>query len=201
MWEAARKPVSGTDIREKQSVSRIFQVKSWDKQETWYPTLQKTVWVLSQLHEFVKVCRCVIAHSYSAVFLTLHREQPAIFDELAQEAIKYCLQTLLSAAETLKSKNPPTSVYDGHLFLLRHLLILKEMTQNLDLVHRDVERGSALSGVPGKSDALTRVYSPRSRFSQNHWLRCSAGLHRFSRTPSSLPSGCRVTRIRATCAT
>ncbi|KAI0633496.1 Sec34-domain-containing protein [Trametes polyzona] len=124
---AARKPASGTEIKEKQSVSRIFQVKSWDKQETWYPTLQKTVWVLSQLHEFVK---------------------PAIFDELAQEAIKYCLQTLVSAAETLKSKNPPASVYDGHLFLLRHLLILKEMTQNLDLVHRDVDRGVVLPGVP-----------------------------------------------------
>ncbi|KAI0644707.1 Sec34-domain-containing protein [Trametes meyenii] len=124
---AARKPVSGTEIKEKQSVSRIFQVKSWDKQETWYPTLQKTVWVLSQLHEFVK---------------------PAIFDELAQEAIKYCLQTLVSAAETLRSKKPPESVYDGHLFLLRHLLILKEMTQNLDLVHRNVDRGIDLSGVP-----------------------------------------------------
>ncbi|OSD04130.1 Sec34-domain-containing protein [Trametes coccinea BRFM310] len=125
---AARKPASGTEIREKQSVSRIFQVKTWDKQETWYPTLQKTVWVLSQLHEFVK---------------------PAIFDELAQEAIKYCLQTLLSAAETVKTrKPPPESEYDGHLFLLRHLLILKEMTQNLDLVHRNVDRGIDLSGVP-----------------------------------------------------
>ncbi|KAI0332278.1 Sec34-domain-containing protein [Cubamyces sp. BRFM 1775] len=125
---AARRPPSGAEIREKQqSVSRIFQVRSWDKQETWYPTLQKTVWVLSQLHEFVK---------------------PAIFDELAQEAIKYCLQTLVSAAETIKSKNPPTSEYEGHLFLLRHLLILKEMTQNLDLVHRNVDRGIDLSGVP-----------------------------------------------------
>lgn len=55
--EAARRPPSGAEIREKQpSVSRIFQVRSWDKQETWYPTLQKTIWVLSQLHEFVKVC-------------------------------------------------------------------------------------------------------------------------------------------------
>ncbi|KAI0769415.1 Sec34-domain-containing protein [Trametes elegans] len=124
---AARKPVSGIEIKEKQSVSRIFQVKTWDKQETWYPTLQKTVWVLSQLHEFVK---------------------PAIFDELAQEAIKYCVQTLISAAETLKSKKPPDSIYHGHLFLLRHLLILKEMTQNLDLVHHNVDRGIDLSGVP-----------------------------------------------------
>ena len=43
------------DIKEKQSISQIFQLKSLDKQETWYPTLQKTVWVLSQLKDFVKV--------------------------------------------------------------------------------------------------------------------------------------------------
>ncbi|KAM5533738.1 hypothetical protein V8D89_012611 [Ganoderma adspersum] len=123
---AARKPLSGTEIKEKQSVSQLFQLKSLDKQETWYPTLQKTVWVLSQLKDFVK---------------------PAIFDDLAQEAINYCKQTLVSAAETLKSKNPPSSVFDGQLFLARHLLILKEMTQNLDLVHRSVDRRIDLSGV------------------------------------------------------
>ena len=43
------------DIKEKQSISQIFQLKSLDKQETWYPTLQKTVWVLSHLKDFVKV--------------------------------------------------------------------------------------------------------------------------------------------------
>ena len=47
--------MSGTEIKEKQSVSQVFQLKSLDKQETWYPTLQKTVWVLSQLKDFVKV--------------------------------------------------------------------------------------------------------------------------------------------------
>ena len=52
---AARKPLSGTEIKEKQSGSQVFQLKSLDKQETWYPTLQKTVWVLSQLKDFVKV--------------------------------------------------------------------------------------------------------------------------------------------------
>ena len=52
---AARKPVSSTDIKEKESFSQIFQLKSLDKQDTWYPTLRKTVWVLSQLHDFVKV--------------------------------------------------------------------------------------------------------------------------------------------------
>lgn len=58
---AARKPLSGTEIKEKQSVSQLFQLKSLDKQETWYPTLQKTVWVLSQLKDFVKVPSCLMS--------------------------------------------------------------------------------------------------------------------------------------------
>jgi conserved oligomeric Golgi complex subunit 3 len=52
---AARRPVTGYEIKEKESVSQLFQLPSLDKKDTWYPTLQKTVWVLSQLHDFVKV--------------------------------------------------------------------------------------------------------------------------------------------------
>ena len=43
----------------------------------------------------------------------------------------------------LKAKNPPASVLDGQLFLIRHLLILKEMTRNLDLVGRDIVKSSS----------------------------------------------------------
>jgi hypothetical protein len=52
----ARKVPTGYEIKEKESVSQLFQLPSLDKKDTWYPTLQKTVWVLSQLHDFVKVC-------------------------------------------------------------------------------------------------------------------------------------------------
>ena len=55
---AVRNPLSGGGFQypeKKENISQIFQVKSLDKQETWYPTLQKTLWVLSQLHDFVKV--------------------------------------------------------------------------------------------------------------------------------------------------
>ncbi|KAI0731611.1 Sec34-like family-domain-containing protein [Fomitopsis betulina] len=123
---AARKPVTGLEIREKESVSQLFQLKSLDKQDTWYPTLRKTVWVLSQLHDFVK---------------------PAIFDEIAREAVNLCLQSLISAAQTLKSKLPSESTLDVYLFLVRHLLILKEMTQNLDLENKSTDRPIDLSGV------------------------------------------------------
>jgi hypothetical protein len=49
-------------MREKESVSRIFENGGSEglgeimkKQETWYPTVRKMVWVLEQLHDFVKV--------------------------------------------------------------------------------------------------------------------------------------------------
>ncbi|KAH8107660.1 Sec34-domain-containing protein [Cristinia sonorae] len=122
---AARKPVSGTEIREKESFSQLFRFKSLDKQDTWYPTLRKTVWVLSQLHDFVK---------------------PAIFDDIAQEAVNLCRQSLVSAAETLRSTNK-ASPFDSQLFLVRHLLILKEMTSNLDFATKDMDRKVDLSGV------------------------------------------------------
>ncbi|KZT63738.1 Sec34-domain-containing protein [Daedalea quercina L-15889] len=123
---SARQPVTGFEMKEKESVSQLFQLKSLDKQDTWYPTLRKTVWVLSQLHDFVK---------------------PAIFDDIAREAVNLCRQSLVSAAGTLRSKAPPTSTLDGQLFLVRHLLILKEMTQNLDLENKNPDRGIDLSGV------------------------------------------------------
>ena len=60
-----------------------------------------------------------------------------------------CRQSLVNAADTLKSKNPPSSVLDGQLFLVRHILILKEITQNLDFASRDPERIVDFSGVTG----------------------------------------------------
>ncbi|EKM54776.1 uncharacterized protein PHACADRAFT_197206 [Phanerochaete carnosa HHB-10118-sp] len=130
---AARKPVSGTEIKEKESFSQLFQLKSLDRQETWYPTLRRTVWVLSQLHDFVK---------------------PAIFDDIAQEAVNLCRQSLVNAADTLKSKNPPSSILDGQLFLVRHVLILKEITQNLDFASREPERVVDFTGV---TDTLASI--------------------------------------------
>jgi hypothetical protein len=51
----ARKPTGENNLREKESVSELFRLTSREKEETWYPTLRKTVWVLSQLHDFVQV--------------------------------------------------------------------------------------------------------------------------------------------------
>ncbi|KAL0957027.1 hypothetical protein HGRIS_003128 [Hohenbuehelia grisea] len=102
------------------------------KKETWYPTLEKTVWVLSQLHDFVK---------------------PAIFEDIAQEAVSLCRHSLVAAAELIRVQGAPMSSLDGSLFLVRHLLILKEVTNNLDLAHRDLE------DLGGRSDTFTLMFS------------------------------------------
>ncbi|KZT04128.1 Sec34-domain-containing protein [Laetiporus sulphureus 93-53] len=130
----ARKPASGMDIREKASVSELFQLKSFDRQDTWYPTLRKTVWVLSQLHDFVK---------------------PAIFADIAQEAVALCLQSLTSATTALRARR---GALDGALFLVRHLLILKEMAQKLDLDLGGQDYGIAGRGeLGGVTEALASV--------------------------------------------
>lgn len=51
----------------------------------------------------------------------------------------------------LKLRNPPKSTLDANLFLARHLLILKEIAQNLDLVQRDIEPRIDFGGVTGTS--------------------------------------------------
>ncbi|KAG9316781.1 Sec34-like family-domain-containing protein [Chiua virens] len=132
---AVRKPTSQFDAKEKENVSRLFQLSSLDKQETWYPTLQKTVWVLSQLHDFVN---------------------PAIFEDIAQEAVSLCRQSLVSSSAILGQRNAPASTLDGELFLVRHLLILKEVTNNLDLAGRDAQRQT---GQGGMTDALASIFN------------------------------------------
>lgn len=62
-----------------------------------------------------------------------------MFVDLAQEAVLTCRRSLSSAADLIGAKQD--KAVDGRLFLVRHLLILKEMTAGLDLGrasrHRD----------------------------------------------------------------
>ena len=76
-----------------------------------------TLWVLSCLYTYI---------------------DSAVFTDLAQEAVLTCRQSLSSASDLLSAKKDAAA--DAKLFLVRHLLILKEMTAGLDLGrarHRD----------------------------------------------------------------
>ncbi|WWC71562.1 uncharacterized protein I206_105520 [Kwoniella pini CBS 10737] len=81
-----------------------------EAQESWYPSLRVTLWILSCLYTYIDT---------------------AVFEDLAQEAIPVCRKSLSSASELLSAKKDKS--IDGKLFLVRHLLILKEMTAGLGL--------------------------------------------------------------------
>jgi hypothetical protein len=161
-FEEAQKPAQTENpgLREKESVSSLFRLNSREKEETWYPTLRKTVWVLAQLHDFV---------------------QPAIFEDIAQESLALCRISLVSAAENVKLR----SKVDGELFLVRHLFVLKEIATGLGLAQRvDASAGNAAGSSAG-AEAGGVTGEPQRRYAmlirnvdivfvmQKHSLRCS----------------------------
>jgi hypothetical protein len=54
MGVAAQEALTRSENREKESISRLFEGPGLNQRETWFPTLSKTVWVLSQLHDYVQ---------------------------------------------------------------------------------------------------------------------------------------------------
>ncbi|POW19910.1 hypothetical protein PSHT_04029, partial [Puccinia striiformis] len=118
-------------------------------QETWYPTLRKTLWVLSRLHTYVN---------------------DAIFEDFAGEAVGICSESIIKASNMMNSvvvsqeagstragmssKIQANSI-DRELFVIRHLLILKEMIRTLDVVQ--VERAVDLGPI---TDVLKEILNP-----------------------------------------
>ena len=101
---------------------------SLQRQDLWYPPVRRTVWVLSQLRDFVK---------------------PAIFEDIAQEALEVCRLSLLSCSDVIRTQQG--KALDGYLFLVRHLLILKDVLSSLEV---------DLRGRDDQSDVGTRLKTP-----------------------------------------
>ncbi|KAL7751393.1 Golgi transport complex subunit 3 [Sorochytrium milnesiophthora] len=70
--------------------------------EHWFPMLQKTFWILGKLY------KCI---------------ERSIFDSLSQEIVDTCLQSLISASLEIRVQK---TELDGQLFLIRHLLLLRD---------------------------------------------------------------------------
>ncbi|ELU14157.1 hypothetical protein CAPTEDRAFT_176475 [Capitella teleta] len=68
----------------------------------WYPTVRRTLVCLSKLF------RCI---------------DRSTFQGLSQEVLSMCIHSLVSASDSIKKKK---SAIDGDLFLIKHLLILRE---------------------------------------------------------------------------
>ncbi|KAI1308451.1 Golgi transport complex subunit 3 [Mortierella claussenii] len=110
----------------------------------WYPTLQKTLWLLT------KIYKCV---------------EQSIFDDLSQEALSKCLVSLNQAALAIKETKDPV---DGHLFLIKHLLILKEQIGPFEgnFVHSTKE-----VDFSRMTDAITTLFRDRTNlFSFGSWF-------------------------------
>ncbi|EDV25318.1 uncharacterized protein TRIADDRAFT_24447 [Trichoplax adhaerens] len=77
-------------------------VPTADSYAMWYPTVRRTLLCLSKLY------RCVDKY---------------IFEGLSQEAISVCIRSLIKASQMIISKKSKT---DGYLFIIKHILILRE---------------------------------------------------------------------------
>ncbi|KAK3121853.1 hypothetical protein QOZ80_8BG0661830 [Eleusine coracana subsp. coracana] len=120
---------------------------------TWYRPLEKTVSCLSKLY------RCL---------------EPSVFTGLAQEAVEVCSTSLQSASKVISKKASPM---DGQLFLIKHLLILREQIAPFDIefsvTHKELDfshlldhlrrilRGQVSLFDWSRSSSLARTFSPR----------------------------------------
>ncbi|GJJ06414.1 hypothetical protein Clacol_000605 [Clathrus columnatus] len=111
-------PLATKELFEKEEGLMKLLPASIYHRRTWYHTINKTLWILSQLYDFVN---------------------PVVFNDIAQEAIDYCRQSLKVAADQISSNTVPDSISHGQLFLIRHLLILKDIAVQLNLSHQSTQ--------------------------------------------------------------
>ncbi|XVF48818.1 hypothetical protein PTKIN_Ptkin03bG0219000 [Pterospermum kingtungense] len=126
--------------------------------KTWYPPLEKTISILSKLY------RCL---------------EPAVFTGLAQEAVEVCSASIQKATKLIAKRSTPM---DGQLFLIKHLLILREQIAPFDIefsvTHKELDfshllehlrrilRGQTSLFDWSRSTSLARTLSPRVLESQ-----------------------------------
>ncbi|ONK65534.1 uncharacterized protein A4U43_C07F38090 [Asparagus officinalis] len=126
--------------------------------KTWYPPLEKTVSCLSKLY---------------------HCLEPTVFTGLAQEAVEFCSISIQNASKLVAKRS---STMDGQLFLVKHILILREQIAPFDIefsvTHKELDfshlldhlrrilRGQASLFDWSRSSSLARSFSPRVLESQ-----------------------------------
>lgn len=103
---------------------------------TWYPTLRESLSLLSQL--------------YGAVNKT-------VFEDLARRTVILCIQTLTSGANKIRKTKAPIH---ADLFLVRHLLILREQLVPFDIKLQSIEK--ELDFTPTSSALNTYFFNSRS---------------------------------------
>ncbi|XP_058108696.1 conserved oligomeric Golgi complex subunit 3 [Magnolia sinica] len=121
--------------------------------KTWYPPLEKTLSCLSKLYRSL---------------------ESEVFTGLAQEAVEVCSISIQKASKLIVKRSSPM---DGQLFLIKHLLILREKISPFDIefsvTHKELDfshllehlrrilRGQASLFDWSRSTSLARTLSPR----------------------------------------
>uniref|UniRef100_A0A3Q3JLG7 Conserved oligomeric Golgi complex subunit 3 n=1 Tax=Monopterus albus TaxID=43700 RepID=A0A3Q3JLG7_MONAL len=101
----------------------------------WYPTVRRTLVCLSKLY------RCI---------------DRAVFQGLSQEALSACIQSLLKASDIiLKNKTQ----IDGQLFLIKHLLIMREQIAPF---HTDFAIMEISVDLKKTRDAAFKILNPKT---------------------------------------
>ncbi|TNN04252.1 hypothetical protein fugu_001281 [Takifugu bimaculatus] len=101
----------------------------------WYPTVRRTLVCLSKLY------RCM---------------DRAVFQGLSQEALSACIQSLLKASDViLKNKTQ----IDGQLFLIKHLLIMREQIAPF---HTDFAIKEISLDLKKTRDAAFKILNPKA---------------------------------------
>uniref|UniRef100_A0AAY5EQM3 Conserved oligomeric Golgi complex subunit 3 n=1 Tax=Electrophorus electricus TaxID=8005 RepID=A0AAY5EQM3_ELEEL len=133
-------PESFSDVQledgDSRKLSRVqTSVSPADLHGMWYPTVRRTLVCLSKLY------RCI---------------DRAVFQGLSQEALSACIQSLLKASDViLKNK----SSIDSQLFLIKHLLILREQIAPF---HTDFAIKEISLDLKKTRDAAFKILNPKA---------------------------------------
>ncbi|KAG7467404.1 hypothetical protein MATL_G00153240 [Megalops atlanticus] len=116
-------------------VSRpLASISPADLHGMWYPTVRRTLVCLSKLY------RCI---------------DRAVFQGLSQEALSACIQSLLKASDVIiKNKTQ----IDGQLFLIKHLLIMREQIAPF---HTDFAIKEISLDLKKTRDAAFKILNPK----------------------------------------
>lgn len=104
---------------------------------TWYPPLEKTLNFLSKLYRVVET---------------------GVFEGLAQAAVSVCTQSFLTASQKISEQK---GVVDGQLFLIKHLLTLREQISPFDVSFCTTEKMLDFSHI---REGLSRFLRGQSGF-------------------------------------
>ncbi|RXN05323.1 conserved oligomeric Golgi complex subunit 3 [Labeo rohita] len=127
--ESDNKKLMSSDSRLQSTVSPA------DLHGMWYPTVRRTLVCLSKLY------RCI---------------DRAVFQGLSQEALSACIQSLLKASDVIQKNK---TQIDGQLFLIKHLLIMREQIAPF---HADFAIKEISLDLKKTRDAAFKILNPKA---------------------------------------